>query len=206
MGKAALPMALIRDDQKRNQAFRNQRKGLIRKCEELSKLCDINVCAISFPLGCKQRRRFKIKTCPNEHRRRVWTQARQEHGQRQEPFHLRLHPSTQDCEAWGRLEQLITIKGVGKDTSAGSSGRSFFSMVERHFYGMSEASLRVMAAQIGEKIVSLEPAIEQMRMVVLPNKTKPFYSQQYMHCKMPINPGGTDVACTGHGSLRWLQQ
>lgn len=139
-------------------------------------------------LGCKQRRRFKIKTFPNEHRRRVWTQARQEHGQRQEPFHLRLHPSTQDCEAWGRLEQLITIKGVGKDTSAGSSSRSFFSMVERHFYGMSEASLRVMAAQIGEKIVSLEPAIEQMRMVVLPNKAKPSYSQQYMHCKMPINP------------------
>lgn len=61
-------------------------------------------------------------------------------------------------------------------------------MDEKHFYGMSEASLRAITAQIGEKIVSLEPAIEQMTMVVLPNKTKPFYSQQYLHCKMPINP------------------
>lgn len=203
MGRAGLPMALIRDEQKRNQAFRNRRKGLIQKCEELSKLCDVNVGAISFPhLGSKQRR-FKIETFPNDADEvmrivgefQLKRRKNMDNAKNHSTFASILHDKT--VKLGQELEQLISMQGVGKD-GGGPSNRPFFSTDAKHFQGMTEASLRTMAAQIGEKIVSLEPAIEHMRMVMMPNKTEPFchvdqndpflHSQPYLDCKMPINP------------------
>lgn len=155
MGREKLPMALVPDVGKRNQVFRNRRKGLLKKCEELSKLCGIEVCMISSPPESSKKHCFKTETYPEDadEVKRIVKEYRVLAG-----------------ECGNNAKNQVTLADVLRDKKAKLEQElallrqpPSYPLEEGGLDGMTETFLHSMAVQLDSKLASIKAAIAQRR-------------------------------------------
>lgn len=193
MGREKLPIVLIQDGRKRNQVFRNRRKGLLKKCEELSKLCGIEVCLISSPPESFKKQCLKTETYPEDADKvkRIVKEYRVLAGEggNNAKNQVTLADMLRDKEA--KLEQELALLRLPPSHSLEEGG----------LHSMTESSLRSMSAQLDRKLASIGAAIAQRRQeaaaaIAEPSSSSCYYiDNNYFEVEQSSN--GSGVAWKG---------